>query len=86
MKDEPKTGLVPLLLAKAACCGGLFLVATETLSGLSAWLLEGGAPWLGMGGLAVMLRAIWQRQRAVRAASGHPGSWRELLRKDMEAR
>ncbi len=47
MNHEPKGGRFPaLILAHLVCCGGLVLVATGALSGLGAWLLEGGLTWL----------------------------------------
>lgn len=39
-------GFLALGLAHVVCCGGIILVATGALSGLGAWLLEGGLTWL----------------------------------------
>ena len=45
--DKPKFGgVVAFGLAHVVCCGGLFLVATGAMSGVGAWLLEGGLTWL----------------------------------------
>ena len=47
MDNEPKRGgRTALILAHAVCCGGIVLVATGALSGMGAWLLEGGLTWL----------------------------------------
>ncbi len=47
MDNEPKRGgPTALILAHAVCCGGIVLVATGALSGMGAWLLEGGLTWL----------------------------------------
>ena len=62
MTDEPKTGLVPLLLIKGVCCGGLLLLASGTLSGIGAWLLDDGPIWLVPGGVAVTLIVLWRRR------------------------
>ena len=54
-----------LALAHVACCGGIFLVATGAISGVGAWLVGNGLPWvalalvLGVGGVL-----LWRRQRS----------------------
>lgn len=65
MDNEPKRGgPTALILAHAVCCGGLVLVATGALSGMGAWLLDGGLTWLV---LAAVLGAaglfLWRRRR-----------------------
>ncbi len=65
MEREPGgRGMVGLLLAHVACCGGLVLVATGALSGVGAWLLEGGLTWLVVAALlAAAGLVLWRRRR-----------------------
>ncbi len=57
-------GMTGFALVHVACCGGLLLFATGSLSGVGAWLAGGGWPWvvlasvLGVGGVL-----LWRRQR-----------------------
>ncbi len=64
--EGPKTGaMVGLGLAMVTCCVGLTLVAAGALSGLGAWLFDGGLAWLalafilGVGGVF-----LWRRQKS----------------------
>ena len=65
MEREPGgRGMVGLLLAHVACCGGLVLVATGALSGVGAWLLDGGLRWLVVAALlAAAGLVLWRRRR-----------------------
>ncbi|MFQ5955650.1 MAG: hypothetical protein ACE5JZ_11365, partial [Kiloniellales bacterium] len=74
MHDEPKGGgLGLLLLAKLVCCGGLVLVATGALSGLGAWLLEGGLTWLLLAAvLGIMGGFLLRRWANLAEASAEP--------------
>ncbi len=61
--DGPKTGVfVGLGLGMVICCAGLTLLAPGALSGLGAWLFDGGLIWLA---LALVLGAggvyLWRR-------------------------
>ena len=63
--EGPKTGsMVGIGLAMVVCCAGLPLLATGALSGLGAWLFDGGLTWLA---LALVLGAggtyLWRRPR-----------------------
>ena len=55
-------------LAMVACCVGLTLLATGALSGVGAWLFDGGLTWLV---LATVLGAgavyLWRRPKSVEA-------------------
>lgn len=64
MDNEPKRGgPTTLILAHAVCCGGLVLVATGALSGMGAWLLEGGLTWLlAAAVLAAAGLFLWRRR------------------------
>ena len=64
--DGPKTGVfVGLGLGMVICCAGITLVAAGALSGLGAWLFDGGLTWLalafilGVGGVF-----LWRRQKS----------------------
>ncbi len=65
-------GFLALALAHVVCCGGLVLVATGTLGGLGAWLLDSGLAWLGAGGIAIAVLLLWRRRRSCRAVSDRP--------------
>ena len=63
MPEEPNgRGLVWLLAAKVACCGGLLLAATGalSLSSLAGWLLDGGYARFGLAALAGALLYLWR--------------------------
>ena len=64
MDNEPKRGgPTGLILAHAVCCGGLVLVATGALSGMGAWLLDGGLTWLVSAAvLAAVGLFLWRRR------------------------
>ncbi len=77
MDNEPKRGgPTVLILAHAVCCGGLVLVATGALSGMGAWLLEGGLTWLlAAAVLAAASLFLWRRRTggaAGNVAAHHP--------------
>ncbi len=64
--DGPKTGaIVGLGLGMVICCVGLSLLAAGALSGLGAWLFDGGLTWLalalvlGVGGVY-----LWRRPKS----------------------
>ncbi len=64
--DGPKTGaMVALGLGMVICCVGLTLLAAGALSGLGAWLFDGGLTWLA---LAFVLAAggvyLWRRPKS----------------------
>ncbi len=65
--DKPKFGgVVAFGLAHVVCCGGLLLVATGAMSGVGAWLLEGGLTWLLLAivlGLAAGFLVLRRRRR-----------------------
>jgi MYXO-CTERM domain-containing protein len=64
MANEPGTGpLIPLILAKAICCGALLLAATGALSGFGAWLFDGGLVWIALAGLALLVGLAFRRRR-----------------------
>ena len=47
--DDPKTGaMVGLGLGMVVCCAGLTLLTAGALSGLGAWLFDGGLIWLAL--------------------------------------
>ncbi len=49
MNDEPKGRVAAgVLAAHVVCCGGIILVVTGALSGVGAWLLDGGLAWIGL--------------------------------------
>ena len=61
--DGPKIGaIVGLGLGMVVCCVGLTLLTAGALSGLGAWLFDGGLIWLA---LALVLVAggvyLWRR-------------------------
>ena len=63
--DGPKTGaIVGLGLGMVVCCVGVTLLAAGALSGLGAWLFDGGLTWLA---LALALGAgavyLWRRPK-----------------------
>ena len=66
-----KPGGAGFVVAKIACCGGIILFATGALSGIGAWLVGSGLPWvalaslLGVGGVI-----LWRRQRGRSAECG----------------
>ena len=74
MSDEPKGfPTVGVGLAHVVCCGGIMLVVTGALSGVGAWLLDGGLAWVGLA--AVVAAAgyfLWRRQRTACAAPLEP--------------
>ncbi len=64
--EGPKTGaMVGLGLGMIVCCVGLTLLAAGALSGLGAWLFDGGLTWLA---LAFVLGAggvyLWRRPKS----------------------
>ncbi len=64
--EGPKTGaMVGLGLGMIICCVGLTLLAAGALSGLGAWLFDGGLTWLA---LAFILGAggvyLWRRPKS----------------------
>ncbi len=64
--DGPKTGaFVGLGLGMVICCAGITLLAAGALSGLGAWLFDGGLIWLA---LALVLGAggvyLWRRRKS----------------------
>ncbi len=64
--DGPKTGVfVGLGLGMVICCAGFTLLAAGALSGLGAWLFDGGLTWLA---LALVLGAggvyLWRRPKS----------------------
>ncbi len=64
--EGPKTGaIVGLGLGMVVCCVGVTLLAAGALSGLGAWLLDGGLTWLA---LALALGAggvyLWRRPKS----------------------
>ena len=64
--DGPKTGVVVGLgLGMVVCCLGLTLLAVGALSGLGAWLFDGGLTWLA---LALVFGAggvyLWRRPKS----------------------
>ena len=64
--DGPKTGaMVGLGLGMVVCCAGFTLLAAGALSGLGAWLFDGGLTWLA---LALVLGAggvyLWRRPKS----------------------
>lgn len=63
MDNEPKRrGPTAMILVHAVCCGGLVLVATGALSGMGAWLLDGGLTWLlAAAVLAAAGLFLWRR-------------------------
>ncbi len=68
MDNEPKPGgMLGLGLVHVVCCGGLVLVVSGALSGLGAWLSDGGLTWLA---LAFVVCAgggfLWRRRRSDR--------------------
>ncbi len=66
--EGPKTGaMVGLGLGMVVCCVGFTLLAAGALSGLGAWLFDGGLTWLA---LALVLGAggvyLWRRPNSGR--------------------
>ncbi len=76
MDSQPGKGLLPLILAKLVCCGGLVLVLLGggALSGIGTWLLDEGLVWLvaAIAASAVGL-LLWRRQRRAQAALRQAG-------------
>ena len=74
MNDEPdapkRGGTIGLMLAHVVCCGGvlLFVTGALTLSGIGAWLSEGGLAWLAAGAAALVV-GFWARRRLASARS-----------------
>ncbi len=70
MNDEPpkRGGMPGLMLAHVVCCGGvlLFVTGALTLSGIGAWLSEGGLAWLAAGAAALAV-GFWARRRLASA-------------------
>jgi len=69
--EGPKTGvMVGLGLGMVVCCVGFTLLTAGALSGVGAWLFDGGLTWLA---LALVLGAggvyLWRRPKSGR----HPG-------------
>ena len=63
MSDEPNIGLALLIAAKVVCCAGLLLFATGALTGIGAWLAEGGFVWIAGAALATVALVFWLRRR-----------------------
>ncbi len=64
--EGPKTGaMVGLGLGMVVCCVGFTLLTAGALSGVGAWLFDGGLTWLA---LALVLGAgavyLWRRPRS----------------------
>ncbi len=64
--DGPKTGtMIGLGLGMVVCCVGLTLLTAGVLSGVGAWLFDGGLTWLA---LALVLGAVgvflWRRLKS----------------------
>ena len=71
MDDGPDRSGVPALIGHVVCCGGIVLVATAALSGVGAWLLEGGLTWVLLAAvLAVMGGFLSRRLAGAARASG----------------
>ncbi len=64
--DGPKTGvMVGLGLGMVVCCLGLTLLAAGALSGLGAWLFDGGLTWLALAlGLGAGGFFLWRRPKS----------------------
>ncbi len=67
--EGPRTGvMVGLGLGMVVCCAGFTLLTAGALSGLGAWLFDGGLPWLA---LTLVLGAggvyLWRRPNSGRA-------------------
>ena len=65
MNDEPKGfSTVGVGLAHVVCCGGIMLVVTGALSGVGAWLLDGGLAWLAVAaGAGAAGYFLWRRRQ-----------------------
>ena len=64
--DGPKAGaIVGLGLGMVVCCAGFALLTAGALSGLGAWLFDGGLTWLA---LALVFGAggvyLWRRPKS----------------------
>lgn len=57
--------VLALIVAKIVCCGVLVLAATGALSGIAAWLFDGGLASLALAivALGAGVAFWWQRQR-----------------------
>ena len=65
MDGEPNKGGFPVLfVAHVVCCGAIILIATGALSGVSAWLLEGGLSWVLLAGALGVLGGFLLRRWA----------------------
>jgi len=64
-------GLVPLLLLKVACCGGLVLATTGAVSGFGAWMIGGGYAWIGLAAIAVLAGVAFRYLRRPRPETGN---------------
>ena len=72
MPSEPPSGLAPLIVTKLVCCGGLLVFAgTGALSGIGAWLLDGGLIWLVVA-IAVLAAGLWLWRRRTSGVEAHP--------------
>ncbi len=71
MDDEPKRrAIVGVGLAHVVCCGGIILVATGALSGVGAWLLDGGLAWVGLAAIvAAAGYFLWRRRERTACAA-----------------
>ncbi len=74
MDNGPKRdGFPGLILAHVVCCGGIVLVATGALSGVGAWLLDGGLTWLLLAAVLGVVGGFLLRRLASRAGTrGEP--------------
>ena len=72
MAGTSGNGLVPLIAAKVVCCCGFVLAATGALSGMGAWLAQGGHVWVGVavGTLLVGLALSCRRHGKAGAQDG----------------
>ncbi len=66
--DGPKIGtMVGLGLGMVVCCLGVTLLAAGALSGLGAWLFDGGLTWLALAlGLGAGGVFLWRRPKSGR--------------------
>lgn len=71
MDDEPKgRTIVGVGLAHVVCCGGIVLFATGALSGIGAWLLNGGLAWVGLAAIvAAAGYFLWRRRERTACAA-----------------
>ncbi len=68
MQNKPNGGVIGLVVAKIVCCLGLLLLFTGvlTLSGIGAWLFDGGLVWLAAALALVAAGLYYLRQRKSR--------------------